>query len=71
MLSLGVYVRIRKSLEPYLLDISCKYFKSGSPSINKVSEDASNLKSLELYPILKSAKIKKKITSFGFFKILF
>ena len=45
--SFGVYVKIRKSLEPYLLEISSRYFKSGSPSISKVSEDASNLKSLE------------------------
>ena len=45
--SLGVYVRIKNSLDPYRSEISCKYVKSGSPSINKVSDEASSLKSLE------------------------
>ena len=50
--SLGVYVRTKKSLDPYRSVISFKYSRSGSPSINKVSEDASNLKSFEKYPKL-------------------
>ena len=37
----------RKSLEPYLLFISRRYFKSLSPSNNKASDDASKLKFLE------------------------
>ena len=34
-------------LSTKLKDISSKYFRSGSPSIKSVSEDASNLKSFE------------------------
>ena len=48
--SFGVYVKIRKSLEPYLCDISLRYLRSGSSSINKVSEEASSLKSFEKKP---------------------
>ena len=47
MSSFGVYVSTKKSLALYLLLISFKYSKSGSPSKSKVSEEASNLKSLE------------------------
>ena len=45
--SLGVKVKIRNSFEPYLSLTSFKYFKSGSPSIKSVSEEASTLKSFE------------------------
>ena len=45
--SFGVYVKIKNSLEPYLFVISLRYLRSGSPSINKVSEEASSLKSFE------------------------
>ena len=38
--------KIKNSFVPYLLFTSRKYFRSGSPSINKVSDEASNLKSL-------------------------
>ena len=45
--SLGVYVRIKNSLDPYLSEISFKYAKSGSPSISRVSDEASSLKFFE------------------------
>ena len=45
--SFGVYVKMRNSLEPYFCEISWRYLRSGSPSINKVSEEASSLKFLE------------------------
>ena len=69
--SLGVKVKIRNSLELYLSVISFKYFKSGSPSINNVSEEASNLKSFEKNP--KPAKQSSKIVkiTFGFSIIFF
>ena len=41
-LSLGVYVRTKKSLDPYLAFTSLKYCKSGSFSNSKVSDEASN-----------------------------
>ena len=45
--SFGVKVKTKNSFELYLLLISFKYCRSGSPSISNVSEEASNLKSLE------------------------
>ena len=45
--SLGVSVKTKNSFDPYLSVTSLRYSKSGSPSINKVSEEASNLKFLE------------------------
>jgi len=50
--------------------ISFKYLRSGSPSINNVSDDASNLKSLEKYQKLNRAIIRIKKTDLGFFKIV-
>ena len=41
-LETGVYVRTRKSLDPYLSLISLKYFKSLSPSNNNASEKRPN-----------------------------
>ena len=37
----------RSTFAPYLSVTSLKYFKSGSPSIKRVSEEASSLKSFE------------------------
>ena len=69
--SLGLYVRTRNSFDPYLLFTSFKYCKSGSPSMRRVSEEASSLKFLELK--LKNIKKQSKIknTSFGFSIIFF
>ena len=39
--------RIKNSFDPYLSVTFFRYARSGSPSINSVSEDASNLKSFE------------------------
>ena len=40
-------VKTKNSFEPYLFVTSFKYSRSGSPSINNVSDEASSLKSLE------------------------
>ena len=45
--SFGVSVKTKNSFAPNFSLISFKYLRSGSPSINKVSEEASNLKSLD------------------------
>ena len=50
MLFFGVKVSTKNSLAPYLSFISFRYFKSGSPSIRSVSDDASSLKFLLKYP---------------------
>ena len=64
-LSLGVYVRIKKSFEPYLIFTSRKYFKSGSFSKRRVSDEASSSKFLAKYPKLNRTRIKIVNTSFG------
>ena len=43
----AVMSAIGKYQEITTVDISCKYLRSGSPSINKVSDDASSLKFFE------------------------
>ena len=68
--SLGAYVRTRNSFAPYLSLISLKYSKSGSPSINNVSDEASNLKSFEKYPKKASNMIRLKNTNLGFLRII-
>ena len=45
-LVIGVYVKTKKSLEPYVSLTSLKYLRSGSPSSNRASDDASKLKFL-------------------------
>ena len=57
ILSLGVKVKTKKSFEPNFSFISWRYLRSGSPSIKSVSDDASNLKSLELYQKIKLSKL--------------
>ena len=51
---------------------SFKYSRSGSPSINRVSDEASSLKSLEKYPKLKrvinsSIKLIEKRTFYNIY----
>ena len=43
----GLYVKNKKSLDPYLSFTSLKYCRSLSPSKSRASEEASSLKSLE------------------------
>ena len=69
--SLGVYVRTKNSLAPYLSVISFKYLRSGSPSIRRVSEEASSLKFFALYPKLTKKIIKNNRVIFGFFITIF
>ena len=45
--SFGVYVKTKKSLDPYLLFTSLRYFRSASFSNSKESEEASKLKFLK------------------------
>ena len=63
---LGEYVKTKKSFAPYLSLISLKSFKSGSFSNNKVSEEASSLKSFEKYPKDIIAIIRNEKITFGF-----
>ena len=46
-LETGEYVKTKKSLDPYVSFTSLKYLRSGSPSSNNASEDASKLKFFE------------------------
>ena len=52
-------------------DEDLRYLRSGSPSINRVSDEASSLKFFEWYPKLIKAIIKKANISLGFLSIKF
>ena len=66
-----VKVSTKNSFAPYLSVISRKYFKSGSPSIKRVSDDASSLKSFEKYPNPNNAIINTIKIALGFFRTIF
>ena len=61
----------KKYFAPYLSLISLRYFKSGSPSINKVSDDASSLKFFEKYPKKHKQLNNKTKMKPGFFNTIF